>query len=265
MRLSKLLTIQQVLVVVLVLIAVGVGVALVYLWPNIAMRPAAWFESFVVVASLATWLYEKSEPFYRQVARLKATLLNLQVAWTAMADYTGPGVRFDAAVSELRGLGNRTQVLRTSEHEMTIEIDGLNVTLSFGLDAPDDALTEDPVPHVNVLVHDYHAPYGDSVALLQEKLYPILGQLEDVFGRPKTEYTLGVVFDRGHPFMGLYLRRVPHRDVVDFRCVFQERASVANARAIGAVTVNSTMLNFSATRLDALQTLTEKHLAMSGG
>ena len=191
-------------------------------------------------------------------------LLNKQVMWSITARFErGDDADFEYSVFEnikRYFVENYTQML--GSRGCTLDKDIPNKTfiyncsgLTFQVNYSGD---------IFIQMREYHAPYRDSRKLIDEKILPLLRNLEELIGRGAPNSKLGIgyackiKFEDKNPFMGYYLLKDNDLDLKDFTCVLEGKTEKSK------IEIHKSTFEFHSDNLSLLQSLMNKHLSVGG-
>lgn len=217
---------------------------------------------------LCLWIRERFEPVYRTIAKVKAVISGTPVAIRMNVDYTLPYDGTDAISGIKQILIDKSTdsiILSSKIDELVIKSDGVDLSIRSGLSSNDEITQDnDFIEHINIQVLEYHAPYHLMNEVLSLKLLPILEDIEKLLKVNDSNYLFEAVFLKPNPFLGLYAKRIPFKNIHAFIVEFSDQAMSTNSLG-SVVKITKGGVSIQAKRVSSLQNTVVKHLALSGG
>lgn len=230
--------------------------------------PFMFINGLVALVSLFNILYATSRRFYLQILKLKLIIINPEVVWNASASFSG---RLDEKSLEqimkyISELSKKSEVLKDQAYHKTIQADGMIIEASFGYIDNEELNGDDDLGCLRVTVHDYHAPYVESIGAFDNKVLRLLSNIADeaFMDQVRSEYSFKAVFSGTNPFLGIYMTRLPQNDIASFICVFKEHFGI-HSSSTSDIIVDLEGIRISATSFNSLHSSISKHLALLGG
>lgn len=257
------------------LIALFIGmiaIVSILIYANFNWLARNW-TSVVTVLSLLVgvsgWIKDNPKVFMF-FAQCKALVFSGQTRWNLSANYVvdNPDPHLFAQVkNNLKRMGNKRQIFGETQSSIRLSVDGLNLSVSISNDG-DTLGLEECSARLHVQIFEYHAPYHETISLLRNTFIPLFESLEKDFHARQRRYGLSMFFGRENPFYGLYFQHLELKNILDFRCIVEEKPSASSQfdeQEACKVTISKDRLDFSSLSLNQLQNITEKYLAVSWG
>jgi hypothetical protein len=214
-----------------------------------------WFVAFLKM------LYDSSTRIYLSVSKCIAWLTNATTNWEFAVDYS-LAYKEPAAIDEAKNvileMFPEAKLWENGETQKIIHAPGFTVRIKLLLDFPQGVL-ERNTTSLCLDFTDMNIPYRSSQKILMKKIAPLLERISDKLKPDWTKYTFRIRFDGTNPFFGLYIKKLPANQIVNFKCELFE--IIGSEREIVTLGKRETIINTSS--LSNLIALSQKYVSLS--
>lgn len=194
-------------------------------------------------------LKDVSERFQKFLYKTKVILRNRQIAWSLDGKYSGEAISvftFTTIKKFLKELGENNILIYENTSDISLSVDGIILQCAFREQINDNIYSNsDTIGAISFYIPEYHAPYVEANALLDQRIMPILNEIKQEVGECDESFTFDVFFKEYHPYLGLYLKGRNNSRNISFHCSFIEAPSTKGLKDESVVTISKKKLSLN--------------------
>ncbi|WP_434642792.1 hypothetical protein PQ692_00435 [Thermoanaerobacterium thermosaccharolyticum] len=217
--------------------------------------------------SFFIYIKEKNLTIAKYIAKVKTVFFNKQVIFSLDGCFKGINIDeefFDKIKNELMKIDGRRQVIENRGNSFKIRINGFNLDLTYVCQLNTDINEEKEYEGIIYLyIPEYHAPYNESMQILQKDILKILSYIEKNCNSSICDYNVNILFkQQSNPYLSLYTKNLGD-NLLTFNCEYLDKdyRVLENSMDKTRISVTKDLLKFSTNSIYTLSCLISDYLA----
>ncbi len=211
---------KTVSIIFLIIFVIFAAIASLLIWLN---NQTDWRPVIIAVIPwsipLIKMLYDSFPTFYLFVNKIIAITINNSTRWEFSVKYTMPQLSKDYledAMNVILKSFPDAKMWQNEKGQKIIRLTGITMRLKYvNIRQPED---EEETTNLFVDMTDMNIPYRLTNKTLQHRMWPLIEKLTNTIKPDLVQYTMRVKYDGPNPFFGLYIRRLPPNQIINFHC-----------------------------------------------